>query len=48
MGFGPRNLERILEYNDAMDMVVCNTLFKPEERHLVMPYTGGHRSKIVL
>lgn len=48
MGFGARNAEgeRILEFGDAMEMVVCNTFFKKEERHLATYESGGHRSQI--
>ena len=33
MGFGTRHTEgeRILEFGDAVDMVVCNTFFKKED-----------------
>ena len=33
MGFGTRNAEseRILEFGDAVGMVVCNTFFKKED-----------------
>ena len=35
-GFGPRNLdgETILEFGDAMEMIVCNTHFKRNEQKL--------------
>ena len=47
-GFGKRNLEgeRILEFGDAVDMVVCNTLFKKEASKLVTYKSGGAESTI--
>src|SRR5260221_7834353 len=47
-GFGTKNMEegRILEFGDAMDLVVCNTMFKKEESKLVTYESGGTRSTI--
>jgi hypothetical protein len=46
--FGTRNVEgeRILEFGDAMEMVVCNTLFKKEDKKLVTYESGGVSSTI--
>ena len=37
MGFGTRNAEgeRILEFGDAVGIVVCNTFFKKEDSKLI-------------
>ena len=47
-GYGNRNAEgeRVLEFCDAMDMSVCNTLFKKEESKLVTYESGGVRSTV--
>jgi hypothetical protein len=47
-GFGMRNEEgeRVLEFCDAMSMVVANTLFKKEESKLVTYVSGGVKSVI--
>ena len=39
MGFGTRNAEgeRILEFGDAVGMVVCNTFFKKEDYANYLP-----------
>jgi len=46
--YGTRNVEgeRILEFGDAMEMVVCNTLFKKEDKKLVTYESGGVSSTI--
>ena len=48
MGFGTRNAEgeRILEFGDAVGMVVCNTLFKKEDSKLITYQSGDNRSMI--
>ena len=48
MGFGTRNAEgeRILEFGDAVGMVVCNTLFKKEDSKLITYHSGDNRSMI--
>ena len=50
MGFGTRNAEggRILEFGDAVGMVVCNTFFKKEDSMLVTYQSGDNRSMIDL
>ena len=47
-GFGTRNAEgeRILEFGDAMGMVVCNTLFKKEDSKLITYQSGDNRRMI--
>ena len=48
MGFRTRNAEgeRILEFGDAVDMVVCNTFFKKEDSKLITYQSGDNRSMI--
>ena len=48
IGFGTRNAEgeRILEFCDAVGMVVCNTFFKKEVSKLITYQTGANRSMI--
>ena len=48
MGFGTRNAEgeRILEFGDAVDMVVCNTFLKKEDSKLITYQSGDNRSMI--
>ena len=48
MGFGTRNSEgeRILEFGDAVCMVVCNTFFKKEDSNLITYQSGDNRSMI--
>ena len=48
MGFGTRNAEgeRILEFGDAVGMVVCNTFFKKEYSKLITYQSGDNRSMI--
>ena len=48
MGFGTRNAEgeRILEFGDALGMVVCNTFFKKEDFKLITYQSGDNRSMI--
>ena len=48
MGFGTRNTEgeRILEFGDALGMVVCNTFFKKEDSKLITYQSGDNRSMI--
>ena len=48
MGFGTRNAEgeRILEFGDALGMVVCNTFFKKEDSKLITYQSGDNRSMI--
>ena len=48
MGFGTRNAEgeRILEFGDAVGMVVCNTFFKKEDSKLITYPSGDNRSMI--
>ena len=47
-GFGVRNTEgvRILEFWDALDMVVCNTIFKKRPSRLITYESGGIKSQI--
>ena len=44
-GFGVRNTEgvRILEFGDALDMVVCNTMFKKRPSRLITYEWCGRR-----
>ena len=44
MGFGTRNAEgeRILEFGDAVGMVVCNTFFKKEDYKLMVPTISAY------
>ena len=46
MGFCTRNAEgeRILEFGDAVGMVVCNTFFKKEDSKLITYQSGDNRS----
>ena len=48
MGFGTRNAEGqiILEFGDAVGMVVCNTFFKKEDSKLITYQSGDNRSMI--
>ena len=48
MGFGTRNAEgeRIIEFGDAVGMVVCNTFFKKEGTTLITYQSGDNRSMI--
>ena len=48
MRFGTRNAEgeRILEFGDAVGMVVCNTFFKKEDSKLITYQSGDNRSMI--
>ena len=48
MGFGTRNAdgERILEFGDAVGMVVCYTFFKKEDSKLITYQSGYNRSMI--
>ena len=48
MGFGTRNAEgeRILEFDDAVGMVVCNSFFKKEDSKLITNQSGDNRSMI--
>ena len=48
MGFGTRNAEgeTILEFGDAVRMVVCNTFFKKEDSKLITYQSGDNRSMI--
>ena len=48
MGFGTRNAEgeRILEFGNAVGMVVCNTFFKKEDSKLITYQSGDNRSMI--
>ena len=47
-GFRVRNTEgvRILEFGDALDMVVCNTMFKKRLSRLITDESGGIKSQI--
>nr|XP_049587334.1 craniofacial development protein 2-like [Syngnathus scovelli]XP_049587336.1 craniofacial development protein 2-like [Syngnathus scovelli]XP_049587343.1 craniofacial development protein 2-like [Syngnathus scovelli]XP_049587352.1 craniofacial development protein 2-like [Syngnathus scovelli]XP_049587362.1 craniofacial development protein 2-like [Syngnathus scovelli] len=47
-GYGMRNAEgeRILEFGDALELVLCNTLFKKDEAKLVTCSSGGYKSTI--
>ena len=47
-GFEARNTEgvRILEFGDAFDMVVCNTMFKQRPSRLITFESGGIKSQI--
>ncbi|XP_065318928.1 craniofacial development protein 2-like [Gordionus sp. m RMFG-2023] len=46
--YGMRNLEgeRILDFSDAMDMIVCNTMFKKESEKLVTYKSGSTKSAV--
>ena len=48
LGFGTRNAkrERILEFGDAVGMVVCKTFFKKEDSKLITYQSGDNRSMI--
>ena len=48
MGFGTRNAKggSILEFGDAVVMVVCNTFFKKEDSKLITYQSGDNRSMI--
>ena len=48
MGFSTRNAEgeTILEFGDAVGMVVCNTFFKKEDSKLITYQSGDNRSMI--
>ena len=48
MRFGTRNAEgdRILEFGDAVGMVVCNTFFKKEDYKLITYQSGHNRCMI--
>ena len=48
MGFSTRNAEgeRILEFGDAVCMVVCNTFFKKEDSKLITYQSGDNRRMI--
>ena len=48
MGFSTRNAEgeRILEFNDAVGMTVCNTFFKKEDSNLITYQSDDNRSMI--
>ena len=48
MGFGTIIVEgeRILEFGDAVGMVVCNTFFKKEDSKLIIYQSGDNRSMI--
>jgi hypothetical protein len=47
-GFGSRNEEgvRILDFAAAMDMVICNTLFKKDVNKLVTFSSGGRETTV--
>ncbi|KAM9794705.1 uncharacterized protein LOC133163459 [Syngnathus typhle] len=47
-GYGMRNAEgeRILEFGNALELVLCNTLFKKDEAKLVTYSSGGCKSTI--
>ena len=47
-GFGVRNTEgvRMIEFGDALDMVVCNTMFKKRPSRLITYESGGMKSQI--
>ena len=46
-GFGVRNTEgeRILEFGNTSDMVVCNTMFKKRPSRLISYESGGIKSQ---
>ena len=48
MGIGTRNSEgeRILEFGDAVGLVVCNTFFKKKDSKLITYESGDNRSMI--
>ena len=48
MGFGTRNAEgeMILQFGDAVGMVVCNTFFKKDDSKLITYQSGDKRSMI--
>ena len=48
MRFGTRNAEgeRILEFGDAVGMVVCHTFFKKEDSKIIAYQSGDNRSMI--
>ena len=47
-GYGERNTEgeRLLEYADATDSIICNSCFKKRDSHLVTFESGPYRSQI--
>lgn len=47
-GFGARNREgeRVLEFGEAMDMIVCNTMFVKDRNKLITYTSGEGRSQI--
>ena len=47
-GYGVRNVEgeRILEFGDALELVVCNTFFKKDKAKLITYNSGGCKSTI--
>ena len=47
-GYGTRNAEgeRILEFGDALELVLCNTFFKKDEAKLITYSSGGCQSTI--
>ena len=47
-GFGDRNMdgERLLEFAESLDLVICNSLFKKRKSHLVTYLAGGAQTQI--
>ena len=47
-GFGDRNIdgERLLEFVESLDLVICNSLFKKRKSHLVTYSSGGAQTQI--
>ena len=46
-GFGDRNMdgERLLEFAESLDLVICNSLFKKRKSHLVTYSSGGAQTQ---
>ena len=47
-GYGKRNAEgeRLLDFADAHHMVICNTLFKKRDSHLITYVSGDHKTQV--
>ena len=48
-GFGDRDMdgERLLEFAESLDLVICNSLFKKRKSHLVTYSSGGAQTQIL-
>ena len=49
-GFGDRNMdgERLLEFAESLDVVICNSLFKKRKIHLVTYSSSGAQLKLTI